>query len=126
MLTLNDELHLPPSGSPEPTVERAIGKLVATAVGILNRGLLDWAEHGGLRRETKVRGGDIIAQLYDMKLFATGSLDFDATAREYGKRALREFITTQPDAPVISEAQIDQWVEMPLDILAKVVAARVH
>jgi hypothetical protein len=126
MLTLDDELHLPPSGSQEPTVERAIGKLMATAVGVLNQGLVDWAEHGGLRRETKVRGGDIIAQLYDMKLFATGSLDFEATAREYGKRALREFIATQPDAPVIAEAQIEEWVEMPLDILSKVVAARIH
>jgi hypothetical protein len=119
--------QLTPTTPPnEHGIERAIGILVARAVGALNQGLVDWTEHGGLRRETRIRGGDLIAQLYDWKLFASGSLDFDATAREYGKRALREFIATQPHAPVISETQIDQWVEMPLDILSKVVAARVH
>jgi hypothetical protein len=89
------------------------------AVGVPNQACWIGLSNGGLRRETKIRGGDLIAQLYDWKLFASGSLDFEATAREYGKRALHEFIATQHDAPVITEAQIAEWVEMPLDILSQ-------
>jgi hypothetical protein len=126
MLTF-DEQHLPPdSQEPSGSIERAIGELVATAVGVLNQGLVDWVEHGGMRQQTRVRGGDVIAQLYDLRLFAAGSLDFEATAKEYGRRAVREFLAGHPDAPVVSDAQIDAWVAMPLDILAKVMRARIN
>jgi hypothetical protein len=68
----------------------------------------------------------VIAQLYDLRLFATGSLDFEATAREYGRRAVRKFLDGHPNAPAVSDQQLDEWVAMPLDILAKVVRAGIH
>jgi len=64
-----------------------IGEVVAAAVAVIAVGL-DERSNGGLRLKTKLTGGDLIAQLYALRQACAGELDFDATAREYGKRAI--------------------------------------
>jgi hypothetical protein len=120
------KLEVPSPPSPdEPGVERAIGELVAAAAGILCRGLLE-CSNGGLRQETKGAGGDVIAQLYDMRVFATGSLDFNATAREYGKATLRAYLAAGHDPLAASEAKLDTLVDTVVDIVDQLVQARIH
>jgi len=53
-------------------------------------------------------------------MWTIGYLDFDATAREYGKLALRE---RYDDA---SDAVLDELVSWLLDILAKVVRSQMN
>jgi hypothetical protein len=92
---------------------------VADACGAIAMALRAYQD-GGLRAETKLHGGDLIAHLYSLRQFTIEYLDFDATAREYGKLALRE---RYDDA---SDAVLDELVSWPLDILAKVVRSQLH
>jgi hypothetical protein len=125
MLTL-DELHRPSdSHEPPDSIERLIGESVAIAAGAIGLGLMERMD-GGLRRETKARGGDAIAELYRLRLFVCGPPDFEATARKWGQVVLRERLAKLPDRPVSTEAQLDEAVTWVLDILGKVVAARIH
>jgi hypothetical protein len=124
MLTI-DELRRP-SGSHEPQepIERIVGEWTANAAIAVGQGLVESLD-GGLRRETKVRGGDAIAELYSLRLFC-GLPDFEVTARKWGKVVLRERLARLPDRPVSTEAQLDEAISWVLDILSKVVAARIH
>ena len=125
MLTL-DELHRPSHfQEPSESIERLIGEWVAVAAGAIGLGMMECMD-GGLRRETKVRGGDAIAELYQLRLFVFGPPDFEGTARKWGKVVLRERLARLPDRPVSTEAQLDEAVTWVLDILGKVVKARIY
>ena len=125
MLTI-DELRRPSdSHEPQEPIERIVGEWVAVAVGAIGLGMMESMD-GGLRGETKVRGGDAIAELYQLRLFVCGPPDFEATARKWGKVVLRERLARLPDRPVATEAQLDEAISWVLDILGKVVKARIH
>jgi hypothetical protein len=49
-----------------------------------------------------------------------------ATTRKWGKVVLRERLAKLPDHPVSTEVQLDEAVTWVLDILGKVVKARIH
>jgi hypothetical protein len=67
-----------------------------------------------------VRRGDLVAHPYSLRQFTIGYLDFDATARAYGKQVLRERYDD------VSDVVLDELVSWPLDILAKVVRSQMN
>jgi hypothetical protein len=71
---------------PELTVEQGVGSLVATLVGVLERGMRE-CQNGGLTPETKSWAADLIALLVPLRRHWG---DFDQLARKYGLAALRE------------------------------------
>ena len=77
-------------------------------------------QDGGLRAETKLYGGDLIARLYSLRQYMVGYWDFDAMARTYGKRVLRERYDD------LTDAALDELVSWPLDLLAKVVRSQMN
>jgi len=114
------EPHLPLAWQePPPSIERVIGDLVADACGAIAMALREYQD-GGLRAETKLHGGDLIARLYSLRQYMVGYWDFDAMAREYGRLALRERYDD------VSDVALDELVSWPLDILAKVVRSQLH
>jgi hypothetical protein len=77
-------------------------------------------------------GGDLIAQLFALRQACAGELDFDATAREYGKHAIAARYAAAkrelPDAPQAAptDVMLDEMVSWPLDILAGVVKSQLN
>jgi hypothetical protein len=70
----------------ELTVEQGIGSLIATLVGVLERGMRE-CRNGGLTSATKHRAADLIALLVPLRRHGS---DFDQLARKYGLAVLRE------------------------------------
>jgi hypothetical protein len=114
-----------------PSLAELIGEVVAAAVAVIAVGL-DERGNGGLRPKTKLTGADLITQLFALRQACAGELDFDVTAREYGKRAVAARYTAAkrelPDAPQgeLTDVMLDELVSWPLDILAGVVRATVN
>jgi hypothetical protein len=108
---------------PPTEVEIAIGTATADATGIILRGLAE-RQDGILPGRLRGAGGAAIAKLYMLHQSAIGDLDFDAVARVQGKAMLRERLAGAPIVP--TEAQLDEWISWPLEVLAKVVAARLQ
>ena len=111
--------HLPSNSLPPPAMERVIGEVVAAAARAIVRALMEY-QNGGARPATTRHGGDLIAQLYALRQATIEQLDFDAMARTYGKRVLREHYAD------VSDAALDELVSWPLDILAKVVRSQMN
>jgi hypothetical protein len=120
-----------PSLPQTPAIAELIGEVVAAAVAVIAVGL-DERSNGGLRLKTKLTGGDLIAQLYALRQACAGELDFDATAREYGKRAIAAHYAAAkrelPNAPQgeLTDVMLDEMVTWPLDILAGVVRSQLN
>ena len=92
--------------------------MVAAAAGAIAQALREF-QNGGLTTGTKMRGGDLIAQLYGLRQFLIVDLpNFDAIAREHGVAMLR--------AADVSPATADVLVNEVLAIVAKVVRASVN
>jgi hypothetical protein len=92
--------HLPlsvPTSEKAPiaddTVERSIGAGVAELASLIAKGLIE-RENGGLRKETRNEGADMLARLARVKMHHVG---FDATARKCGMQALIAY--QQPAGP---------------------------
>ena len=92
---------------------------MAAAARAIVRALMEY-QNGETRPATTRHGGDLIAQLYSLRQSTIGYLDFDATARAYGKLVLRERYGD------VSDAVLDELVSWPLDILVKVVRSQLH
>ena len=119
----------PPLPQP-PAFAELIGEIVAAAVAVIAVGL-DERSNGGLRPRTKLAGGDLIAQLYTLRQACTGELDFDATARECGKRALAaRYVELKRELcepyTKLTDAVLDELVSWPLDILGQVVRSQLN
>jgi hypothetical protein len=98
------------------SIERQIGETVADAVCAISCALTEYLE-GGVRAETKLRFGDLIARLYEMWQHTAGCISFDDAARHYGKIVLRERFGSD-----VSEAALaDEMLSLALDTLALVV-----
>jgi hypothetical protein len=78
----------------------------------------------GLTCWTKTLGGNAVAELYTMRQFVFRSRDFESVARREGVKALRERLRGAPFVP--TEDQLREWIEMPLQVLAKVIAHRLN
>jgi hypothetical protein len=117
-------LQQPPSDAQDPSIERTIGALVADAAAALMMALAQRYEGESLSVEVKNLGGDTITQLYTMRQFGYRSRDFDAVARREGKRVLRERLRGAPITP--SDAQLEEWISWPLDVLDRVIKARIN
>ena|SRR6516165_8346473 len=88
MLTTSTSLSvasLQPSALP---LEQIIGEIAAAAAAALARALREF-QTDGLSFEAKMRVGDLIARLFELRLCA-GWIDFYAVARARGARRLRE------------------------------------
>jgi hypothetical protein len=105
-----------------------IGEAVAAAAITIAAGL-DERRNGGLTPQTKSRGGDLIAVLFNLHQKCAG--DFDTIAREYGKRALHaRYIQAKGkmngSCPPFTDEMADEMVSWPLDTLYKVIAAEMN
>ena len=88
MLTIPTSL---PVASPLPSalpLEEIIGEIAADAALEIARALREF-QTDGLSFEAKMRVGDLIARLFELRLCA-GWIDFYAVARARGARRLRE------------------------------------
>ena len=71
---------------------------------------------GGLTRQTKMAGGDLICELFKLRQFMIADWPFDQIAREHGAMVLRETCGSDVDVKTI-----DILVDEVLDLLRKVV-----
>jgi hypothetical protein len=90
---------------------------------------LDERRQGRISSTIKQQGGDLIAALYNLRQKCAG--DFDAIAREYGKRALvARYIQAKGklnvSCPPFTEEMADEMTSWPLDALHKVIAAEMN
>jgi hypothetical protein len=81
---------------------------------------------GGLTQRTKELGGSGIAELYQFRQFACQSLmDFETVAKVQGTAVLKarmaKVTRTMP-----SDDQFEEWIGWTLDVLNKVIKARIH
>ena len=106
-----------PAASPLPSalpLEEVIGEIVAAAAAALARALREF-QTDGLSFETKMRVGDLIARLFELRLCA-GQIDFYAVARVRGIRLLQKRYGEDLNARMIA-ALIDAVLEILQQIL---------
>jgi hypothetical protein len=116
--------QLPPAPPPSnPGIERAVGELVADATAALLQGLAETVD-GGLTRQTKAKGGDRIAELYSLKVFACGA-DFETVAKVQGTAVLKARMA-KVTCTMPSDDQFAEWIGWTLGVLNAVVRARLH
>jgi hypothetical protein len=101
----------------DDNIERAIGTGVAELAGLVCQGLLE-RENGGLRKETRNEGADLLARLARVKMHHPG---FDAVARKYGVQALVEHVAGPPDPQVPNEVMIGKLVDGTLQLISGIV-----
>src|SRR5262249_26276070 len=101
----------------QPSLEHAIGELVAQVAAALAAGLRA-IQRGKLSSSTKARGGDLIAGLFALRQVMIGTWDFDGICRQHGAAVLREQYGSDVDARTIEEL-----VGAVMEILAKVTRA---
>ena len=107
-----------PSTAPPNTIEYRVGAIVAAAGIAIAEALAERAD-GGLTPTTKMRGGNLIAELFRLRQFLIADFpNFDAMAREHGTAALR--------AADVSPRIADVLVSEILDLLHKVVRAALN
>jgi hypothetical protein len=101
----------------DDTVERAIGTGVAELASIIAKGLLE-RQDGGLKRETRAEGADMLARLARVKMHHP---NFDMVAKKYGVQALIEHISAPPDPQVPDEVMIGKLVDGTLQLISGIV-----
>jgi hypothetical protein len=122
------DLHLqltPPAPPSDSGIERIVGELVADATAAMLQGLAETVD-GGLTQKTKELGGSTVAELYQFRQFACQSLmDFETVAKVQGTAVLKarmaKVARTMP-----TDAQFADWISWTLDVLNKVIKARIH
>jgi hypothetical protein len=79
-----------PATSPQPSaLPQIIGEITAGAAVALAQALHEF-QTDGLSFEAKMRVGDLIARLFELRLVCVGPIDFYAVARAHGARVLQE------------------------------------
>jgi len=95
------------------SLEPLVGRLVAAAGITIAEALAEYSD-GGLTPATKMRGGDLICELFRWRKFLIADYpNFDAMAREHGAVVLR--------AAGVSPVTADLLASEVLDLLGKVV-----
>ena len=109
----------PSSAAPAPDgTEHLIGEVMAAAAIALLRALYEW-ETGRLTPAAKAAGGNLVAQLYELRAATMGEFDFEQVVRIHGLQALRARCVGEWN-PVAGRILIDNV----LDILRQVAKAR--
>ena len=106
-----------PAASLQPSalaLEQIIGEIAADAAAALARALREF-QTDGLSFEAKMRVGDLIARLFELRLCA-GQIDFYAVARVRGIRLLQKRYGEDLNARMIA-ALIDAVLEILQQIL---------
>ena len=101
-----------PAASPRPSalaLEQVIGEIAAGAALAIARALREFQTHG-LSFEAKMRVGDLIARLFELR-FCAGQIDFYAVARARGARLLQERYGRDVNARTIA-ALLDAVLEV--------------
>jgi hypothetical protein len=130
MLISERRLSPCPSGQQESQTtdpaEELIGDLVAATACLVARGLGEcWAGgkmNGQMSAATKEQGATLIAGLLELRNGTAGELDFNAVARSQGRRALAE----RYGGGDISARTIDSLVDATLEVLGRIIRARLH
>ena len=92
------------------------------AASALAAGMRDYA-NGGLTVATKLRSGETIAQLYELRRLMAGAWDFDGICHQYGRLALAEAC---PPANEAERRILDTLVNSVMEILRKLVLSELH
>ena len=107
-----------PAASLQPSalaLEQIIGEIAADAAAALARALREF-QTDGLSFEAKMRVGDLIARLFELRLVCVGPIDFYAVARVRGIRLLQKRYGEDLNARMIA-ALIDAVLEILQQIL---------
>ena len=114
-----------PAPAPQTLIEAKIGAAMASAVCAIALGCHEF-QNGGLAPATKTAAGDRIAALYHLQQAHATEIDFDAVAREHGRRALRTYLDAegfyQRHSQAQGDATLDIYLDGTLEILGKVTA----
>jgi hypothetical protein len=110
----------PAPASDEP-IERLIGEVTAAAAVALMAALQEW-QNGKLTPKTRTAGGDLVAQLWELRRATMGELDFEQVAWEQGRLALRQ----RCNGGGYPTKTGDILIESVLEILDKVVQAQLN
>jgi len=105
---------------PGASLEHSVGEIVAAAAVTLAQGLREM-ERGKLTLRTKMKGGDLVFELFKLRQFLIADFDFDRICREHGRIVLLEASGADVDARTI-----EILVDGVLDVLARVVRAAVN
>ena len=111
-----------PAASPRPSalaLEQVIGEIAAGAALAIARALREFQTHG-LSFEAKMRVGDLIARLFELRLCA-GWIDFYAVARARGTRLLQERYGRDINAKTIATL-----IDAVLEVLRHVVSRELN
>jgi len=119
MLTASTPLPAASSLPSAPLLEQ-VRELTADAAATVARAWCE-SQNGGLTTETKMHGGDQIAQLFELWQVCAGQIDFYAVARAGGIRLLRERYSED-----ISARTIAALVDTVLEILQQAVRAELN
>ena len=109
-----------PTPASQPDIRLLIGEVTAAAAVELLRALYEY-ERQELTAATRRAGGDLIAQLHELRRSTLTELNFEQVMRTYGLQALRGRCVGQWN-PVAGRILIDNLLE----ILAGVAKARLN
>jgi|SRR5262249_10387500 len=101
-------------------LEELIGEIVASAALAIAQAPREF-QTDGLSFKTRGRGGDLIAQTFELKLIYAGQIDFYAMARARGAHLLQERHGEDLDARTIAVL-----IDAVLEILQQVVRAELN
>jgi len=105
------------------SIEHRIGAATAFAVGVLSQGLVEFWEGGGLTGATRMIGGEAVARLFELQQSAPGDLDFAATLRIEGMKALRaRHVALHQPGAIFPEMLVDETIDELLAIVDRVAA----
>jgi hypothetical protein len=119
MLTAPNPLPVASPLSSALPLEQAIGKIAADAAAALARALREF-QTDGLSFGTKMRVGDLIARLFELRLCA-GQIDFYAVARARGAHQLQERYGRDVNARTIAVL-----IDAVIEVLQQVVRAELN
>jgi hypothetical protein len=128
-------VRLPLTGEPPATPDLSavtdrpdgLGAAVASAVFVLDRGILDQQENDALAPATKAAGADRIAALAVLQLdFEGGDDDFFRRAHEAGKCELRRFFNNTDLFRQRDPAEIDKVFDASISDVLGVVSGVVR
>ena len=95
------------AAAPANTIERHVGALVAAAGMAIAEALAERSD-GGLTPATKMRGGDLICELFRWRKFLIADYPtFDAMAREHGAVVLRAAGVSPVTADLLASEVLD-------------------
>src|SRR5262249_717892 len=120
MLTAPAPLSVASALPSAPPLDEVIGETAAAAALAIAQALHEF-QTDGLSSRTRAQGGDLIAQLFELRLVYAGQLDFYAVARARGARLLQERYGEDINARTIAVL-----IDAVIEVLQQVVRAELN